>query len=157
MINLKLTTTRHPTTGEFFYDSKQNLNVEWKQLRSVEEPRPSVTLSRKWDITPAKLKKAGNDRRKRVAYDARADEPAYQRREFRDDDLADFRTKPVLRKSTRSCSSSDPFILEDTTVNLNKRRVVIQNNYDNNDDDQSWHLDDEYDFIHDAQDSRGCH
>ena len=37
MINLRLTTTRHPTTGEFFYDPKQNLNVEWKQLRSVED------------------------------------------------------------------------------------------------------------------------
>ena len=37
MINLRLTTTRHPTTGEFFYDPKQNLNVEWKQLHSVED------------------------------------------------------------------------------------------------------------------------
>ena len=37
MMNLKLTTTRHPTTGEFFYDAKQNLNAEWKQLHSVED------------------------------------------------------------------------------------------------------------------------
>ena len=89
------------------------------------EASASYTLNKKWDFTPAKIQKLERDPSRRVTYDARADKPAYQPRTFYVDDFADFQTEPILNKSTRSCSSSDPFIPVDKPLNRDSRRVVI--------------------------------
>ena len=64
-----------------------------------------------------------------MTYYARADEPAYQPRIFREGDIADVRTGPVLCQTAQSNNSTALVVPDDKPLNPNERRVVIQDNY----------------------------